>query len=232
MNLLIVEDDASIAELERTYLEFYGYVCDIAGDSDTALSMFAQKEYILAVIDVMLPGSVDGFGLCRKIREISDIPLLIVSARTGDDDKITGLGLGADDYITKPFNGGELVARVKAHISRYRRLTGSAAEEETASKELRVKDIVIDTENHRVTVSGKEVRFTEKEYHLLLFFCENPDRTFSKEHLFDRVWDMDSFGDISTVTVHVKKIRDKLEKNGGCRPYIDTVWGVGYRFLP
>ena len=228
MKLLIIEDDASIAELEKTYLDFYGYECDIAGDSDKGLALFEKGDYALVLVDVMLPGSMDGLGLCKALRRRSNVPLIIVSAKADDADKIAALGLGIDDYITKPFNAGELVARVKAHISRYESLTGPEAERKKATVEIR--DIVIDKGSHKVFVRGKEMKFTEKEYQLLLFMAENPDIAFTKDQIFDRIWGMDSIGDISTVTVHVKKVRDKLENSESLKPYIETVWGVGYRF--
>lgn len=228
MKLLIIEDDASIAELEKTYLDFYGYQCDIASDSDSGLTMFEKGDYALALVDVMLPGSMDGLGLCKAIRRRSDVPLIIVSAKADDADKISALGLGIDDYITKPFNAGELVARVKAHISRYEALTNKDAARKNAQVEIR--DIVIDRGSHKVFLRGKEMKFTEKEYQLLLFLAENPDIAFTKDQIFDRIWGMDSIGDISTVTVHIKKVRDKLEPGDSLKPYIETVWGVGYRF--
>ena len=226
MKILIVEDDLSIGELEKTYLEFYGYECVIAGDSDTALSQLQKSSFDLYLIDIMLPGSLDGLGLCKVLRGQTDAPIIVVTAKTDDADKITALGLGIDDYITKPFHSGELVARVKAHLSRYEALTGRA---KTAKNEISLRNIVIDRDNHKVTVSGKEVKFTDKEYQILLFLLENPDRVFTKEQLFDRIWGMEAFGDISTVTVHMKKVRDKLGKNEAGE-YIETVWGVGYRF--
>lgn len=227
MKLLIIEDDASIAELEKTYLQFYGYDCDIAADSDSGWSMFSKEKYGLVIVDIMLPGSMDGLELCRRIRVTADVPLIIVSAKADDADKITALGLGIDDYITKPFNAGELVARVKAHISRYETLTGKETEQKNAVVEIR--DIRIEKDSRKVFVRGREVRFTEKEYQVLLLLAERPGVVFTKDQIFDRIWGMEAFGDISTVTVHVKKVRDKLEQSEG-RPYIETVWGVGYRF--
>lgn len=228
MKILIIEDDPSIAELEKTYLDFYGYECDIAADSDEGLSLALRQDYVLIIVDVMLPGSMDGLSLCAKVRKEKDVPLIIVSAKAEDADKIAGLGLGIDDYITKPFNAGELVARVKAHIGRYEALTQK--DRGPKKNTLHVRDLIIEKDSHKVFVRGKEVRFTDKEYQLLLFLAENPDIVFSKEHLFDRIWGIDAFGDISTVTVHIKKVRDKVESDPELYPYIETVWGVGYRF--
>lgn len=228
MKLLIVEDDASIAELEKTYLDFYGYECDIAANGENGLALFEKGQYSLVIVDVMLPGAMDGLDLCRVIRRRSDVPLMIVSAKVDDADKIAALGLGIDDYITKPFHGGELVARVRAHISRYEALTNK----ETVPKRstVTIRDIVIDKGSHKVIFRGKEVKFTEKEFQILLLLAEHPDIAFTKDQIFDYVWGMDSMGDVSTVTVHVKKIRDKLNGGEGAKPYIETVWGVGYRF--
>lgn len=228
MKLLIIEDDASIAELEKTYLEFYGYECDIAADGEHGLALFEKGEYGLVIVDVMLPGSMDGLDVCRFVRRRSDVPLIIVSAKVDDADKITALGLGIDDYITKPFHAGELVARVKAHISRYEALTNKETVPQRST--VAIRDIVIDKGSHKVIFRGKEVKFTEKEFQILLLLAENPDIAFTKDQIFDRIWGMDSMGDVSTVTVHVKKIRDKLNSRDGSKPYIDTVWGVGYRF--
>ncbi|MBR5329375.1 MAG: response regulator transcription factor [Firmicutes bacterium] len=228
MKLLIIEDDLSIAELEKTYLDFYGYACDIAADGERGLALFEKENYCLVIVDVMLPGNMDGLDVCRAIRRRSDVPLIIVSAKADDADKIVALGLGIDDYVTKPFNAGELVARVKAHIARYEALTCKEAAPKKNTVEIR--DIVIDKGSHKVIFRGQEVRFTEKEYQILLLLAENPDIAFTKDQIFDRVWGIDSMGDVSTVTVHVKKVRDKLENEGDLKPYIETVWGVGYRF--
>jgi DNA-binding response OmpR family regulator len=228
LKILIIEDDPSIAELEKTYLDFYGYECDIAPNGDEGLLLALKEDYRLIIIDVMLPGSMDGFALCTKIREKKDVPLIIVSAKADDADKIAGLGLGIDDYITKPFNAGELVARVKAHIGRYEALTQK--DQAVKSNVLQIRDLTIEKDSHKVFLLEKEVKFTDKEYQLLLFLAENPNIVFSKEHLFDRIWGIDAFGDISTVTVHIKKVRDKIETDAELYPYIETVWGVGYRF--
>ncbi len=229
MDILIIEDDASIAELEKTYLEFYGYAVDIAETAAAGLTLFEEKTYDMVIVDVMLPGEMDGLDFCREVRRVSDVPMMVVSAKADDADKISALGLGIDDYLTKPFNTGELVARVKAHISRYEALTSR----ETPEKRnvTKVRDLAVDRDSRRVTVRGREVRFTEKEYQLLLFFIDHPDVVFTRDQLFDHIWGMESFGDISTVTVHVKKIRDKLETPENLKPYIETIWGVGYRFL-
>ncbi len=231
--VLIVEDDQAIAELERDFLEVNGYEVTLRADGRQALEEALEQEYDLIILDVMLPG-MDGFDLLRRIRETTFIPVLMVSARKEDIDKIRGLGLGADDYVTKPFSPTELVARVKAHLERYDRLTGVAAGTGSSharkSRELNIRELTIQVDARRVTVRGTEVTMTTKEFDLLLFLAENPDRVFSKEALLDRVWGIDNYGDTATVTVHVGKIRDKIQKEPSRHQFIETVWGAGYRF--
>ncbi|HOQ01293.1 MAG TPA: response regulator transcription factor [Acetivibrio clariflavus] len=224
--ILIIEDEVSIAELQRDYLEINGYEVDIEKTGDKGLARALREDFDLIILDLMLP-NIDGFEICRKIREFKNIPILMVSARKEDIDKIRGLGLGTDDYITKPFSPNELVARVTAHISRYERLVGS---NEKKSKTISVRNLVIDKDARRVWVEGQEVTLTTKEFDLLLFLAENPNRVFSREELFDRIWNMDAVGDVSTVTVHIKKIREKIELDSSKPQYIETIWGIGYRF--
>ena len=224
--ILIVEDEISIAELERDYLELSGFEVDLESDGDAGLSAALEKDYDLIILDIMLPGT-DGFEICRKVREKKDTPILIVTAKKEDIDKIRGLGLGADDYITKPFSPSELVARVKAHLSRYERLTGS---EKNHNDIIEIRGLKIDKTARRVWVNGVEKQFTTKEFDLLTFLTEHPNHVFTKEELFREIWDMDSIGDIATVTVHIKKIREKIEYNTAKPQYIETIWGVGYRF--
>jgi len=224
--ILIIEDEVSIAELQRDYLEINGYEVDIEKTGDKGLARALREDFDLIILDLMLP-NIDGFEICRKIREFKNIPILMVSARKEDIDKIRGLGLGTDDYITKPFSPNELVARVTAHISRYERLVGS---NEKKSKTIAVRNLVIDKDARRVWVEGQEVTLTTKEFDLLLFLAENPNRVFSREELFDRIWNMDAVGDVSTVTVHIKKIREKIELDSSKPQYIETIWGIGYRF--
>ena len=224
--ILIVEDEISIAELERDYLELSGFEVDLESDGDAGLSAALEKDYDLIILDIMLPGT-DGFEICRKVREKKDTPILMVTAKKEDIDKIRGLGLGADDYITKPFSPSELVARVKAHLSRYERLTGS---EKNHNDIIEIRGLKIDKTARRVWVNGTEKQFTTKEFDLLTFLAEHPNHVFTKEELFREIWDMDSIGDIATVTVHIKKIREKIEYNTAKPQYIETIWGVGYRF--
>ncbi|ABB16202.1 response regulator transcription factor [Carboxydothermus hydrogenoformans] len=223
--VLIIEDDRSIAELERDYLEVAGFLVEIAVNGDQGLKKALEEEYDLILLDLMLPG-IDGFEVLRKVRAEKDTPVLLVSARREDIDKIRGLGLGADDYITKPFSPSELVARVKAHIGRYERLTGGRKNQDL----LEFPGLVIDTAARRVFAGDKEVNLTGKEFDLLLFLAKNPNRVFTKEELFERIWGMDSLGDLSTVTVHIRKLREKIEKDPSNPQYIETIWGVGYRF--
>jgi DNA-binding response OmpR family regulator len=225
LKILIIEDETSIAELERDYLVINGFECDIAENGVKGLEMALKNEYALVVLDIMLPG-IDGFAICTKIRETKDIPVLLISAKKDEIDKIRGFGLGADDYMTKPFSPGELVARVKMHIARYDRLTGKKEKASTLS----IRGLVIDKNARKVMVSGEEKQFTAKEYDLLMFLAENPNRVFSRDILFDRIWGMDSIGDVATVTVHVQRIREKIEADTQNPQYIETVWGAGYRF--
>lgn len=224
--ILIVEDELSIAELEKDYLELSGFNVDIETDGTEGLKAGLNGEYDLIVLDLMLPGT-DGFEICRAIREKKNIPILMVSAKKDDIDKIRGLGLGADDYMTKPFSPSELVARVKAHLARYERLMGAGAKENAV---IEIRGIRIDKTARRVYVNGEEKPFTTKEFDLLTFLAENPNHVFTKDELFREIWDMESIGDIATVTVHIKKIREKIEANTAKPQYIETIWGVGYRF--
>ena len=224
--ILIVEDEEAIADLEKDYLELSGFEVEIANDGTEGLSKALTEEYDLFILDLMLPG-VDGFEICKEIREKKNTPILMVSAKKDDIDKIRGLGLGADDYVTKPFSPSELVARVKAHLARYERLIGSNTVENDV---IEIRGIKIDKTARRVWVNGEEKPFTTKEFDLLTFLAENPNHVFTKEELFREIWDMESIGDIATVTVHIKKIREKIELNTAKPQYIDTIWGVGYRF--
>ena len=224
--ILIVEDEQEIAELEKDYLELSGFEVEIETDGESGLQRALEGEFDLYILDLMLPG-VNGFEICTKIRKENDKPILMVSAKKDDIDKIHGLGLGADDYITKPFSPSELVARVKAHISRYQRISSNMAENHD---EIEIRGLKIDKTARRVWVNGEEKNLTTKEFDLLTFLAEHPNHVFSKEELFSRIWDMELIGDIATVTVHIKKIREKIEPDKSRPQYIETIWGVGYRF--
>ena len=223
--ILIIEDDEDIAELERDYLEANGFTVEIVTDGLEGKKRALADRVNLIILDIMLPG-MDGFQVCRQVRETRNIPILLVSARQEDVDKIRGLGLGADDYIVKPFSPTELVARVKAHLKRYQQLTGQKKENTV----LQQGSLTIDVTGHRVFVKDREVIMPNKEFALLVFLAENPGVVFSKETLFQRIWGEDSLGDTATVSVHVNRIREKIERNSAKPAYIETVWGVGYRF--
>lgn len=224
--ILIIEDEISIAELEKDYLELSNFEVCIEGNGSRGLQRALSEEFDLFILDLMLP-DMDGFDICKEIRRVKNVPILMVSAKKEDIDKIRGLGLGADDYITKPFSPSELVARVKAHLERYETLTSV---DQTKNEEVKIRGIRIDKTARRVWVHDEEKPFTSKEFDLLTFLAENPNRVFSKEELFSTIWEMEPEGDIATVTVHIKKIREKIEYNTAKPQYIETIWGVGYRF--
>ena len=224
--ILIIEDEEVIADLERDYLELSGFEVEIKNNGKDGLSEALKGDYSLVILDLMLP-EMDGFEVCKRIREERNIPIIMVSAKKEDIDKIRGLGLGADDYMTKPFSPSELVARVKAHLNRYDRLVGSTQKKNDL---IEIRGLQIDKTASRVWVDKEEKAFTTKEFDLLAFLAENPNRVFTKEEIFREIWDMDSIGDIATVTVHIKKIREKIEYESANPQYIETIWGVGYRF--
>ena len=224
--ILIVEDEIAIAELEKDYLELSGFEVEVEQQGDVGLYRALNEEFNLIILDLMLPG-VDGFEICRKIRETKNTPIIIVSAKKDDIDKIRGLGMGADDYMTKPFSPSEMVARVKAHLARYERLISSGMPNNDI---VEIRGIKIDKTARRVWINGEETNFTSKEFDLLTFLAQNPNHVFTKDELFQEIWDMESIGDIATVTVHIKKIREKIEYDTSKPQYIETIWGVGYRF--
>lgn len=224
--ILIIEDEEAIADLEKDYLELSDFDVTIEYDGEEGLKQALSGDYGLIILDLMLPG-MDGFEVCKHIREKKDVPVIMVSAKKDDIDKIRGLGLGADDYLTKPFSPSELVARVKAHLSRYSRLVGNNAKKNDI---IEIRELKIDKTARRVFIDGVEKPFTTKEFDLLTFLAENPNHVFSKEELFRQIWNMESVGDIATVTVHIKKIREKIEYDTSNPQYIETIWGVGYRF--
>lgn len=222
--ILIIEDEEAIAELEKDYLEMSGFDTEIEPDGSSGLDKALKEDYALVILDLMLPG-LDGFSVCKQIREKKNTPIIMVSAKKDDIDKIRGLGLGADDYMTKPFSPSEMVARVNAHLARYERLVGA-----TANEMIEIRGLKIDKTARRVYIDGEEKTFTTKEFDLLTFLAQNPNHVYTKEDLFRNIWDMESVGGIATVTVHIKKIREKIEKDTSNPQYIETIWGVGYRF--
>ena len=224
--ILIIEDETSIAELEKDYLELSGFEVELEEQGDVGLERALNEDFDLLILDLMLPG-MDGFEICKRFREVKNTPIIMISAKKDDIDKIRGLGLGADDYMTKPFSPSEMVARVKAHLARYERLIGSGSPE---NEIIEIRGLKSDKTARRVWVNGEEKNFTTKEFDLLTFLAQNPNHVYTKEELFREIWDMDSIGDIATVTVHIKKIREKIEFNTAKPQYIETIWGVGYRF--
>jgi len=224
--ILIVEDEVSIAELERDYLQIEGFAVDIETDGLRGLQRGEQEEFDLIILDLMLPG-LDGFEICRKLRKTSAVPIIMISAKTEDMDKVRGLGLGADDYMIKPFSPLELVARVKAHIARYERLSGIRPDNHD---EIEIKGLVINRSSRRVFLNEQELTLSSKEFDLLLFLAANPNHVLSKEQIYVNIWGEDALGDLSTVAVHIRKIREKIESDPSNPQYLETVWGSGYRF--
>ncbi|NLC72598.1 MAG: response regulator transcription factor [Ruminococcaceae bacterium] len=223
--ILVIEDDRDIAEIERDYLEIEGYTVEIEQNGEEGLKKALSGSYDLILLDLMLPG-IDGFQICRKLREKLEIPIIMVTARREDIDKIRGLGLGADDYVEKPFSPGVLIARVKSHLSRYKRLTGA----EGPKSEICLGGIKLNTETHRVYVDDVEIELKNKEFELLLFLMINVDIVFNREQLYERIWGLEAMGDNATVVVHINRLREKIEKDPSSPRYIETVWGAGYRF--
>ena len=231
---LIIEDDRAIGELERDYLEAAGFAASIQTDGSAALrtaqSTLPENAFDLYVVDLMLPGS-DGFAICRELRSRTERPILVVSARDGDMDKVRALGLGADDYVTKPFSPAELVARAKAHIDRYERLLGAAPSGESAATTIFARDVVIDLEKKAVSVAGRPVQLTATEFSILTLLAGAPGRVYSREEIFERVRGEGTYGEVSTVTVHIRRLREKIETDPSDPSHIETVWGMGYRFV-
>jgi DNA-binding response OmpR family regulator len=227
--ILIVEDDPEIAMLEKDYLEIHGFETEIIVDGKQALAAFQKGNYDLVLLDLMLPGQ-NGYDICRQIRDKIGIPILMVTARTESTDKILGLGLGADDYISKPFDPAELVARVKSHLNRYKRLTGST--KGSKNDAIIIGDLKIMPKSWRVYKGETEIKLPNREFELLLFLAQNPNSVFSKEQLFEKIWGLDYLGDSATVTVHINLIREKIEEDPSKPKIIETVWGAGYRLNP
>jgi DNA-binding response OmpR family regulator len=225
--ILIIEDEKSIAELERDYLEINGFATEMVLTGDQGLHLALSQDYDLILLDVMLP-NMDGFEILKRVRSVKDIPIILVTAKKEEIDKVRGLGLGADDYLVKPFSPNELVARVKAHLSRFERLS---MRQKPESQEIFIRGLYIDRSSRRVFINNQEVIFTTKEFDVLTFLALNPNQVFSKDHLFERIWGLESMGDVSTVTVHIRKIREKIEKDPSNPEYLETIWGAGYRFI-
>ncbi len=224
--ILIIEDERAIAELERDYLEIENFLVVIANDGEKGLELSLNEDFDLIVLDLMLP-KISGFEICKRIREIKNIPIIIVSAKNDDIDKVRGLGLGADDYISKPFSPLELVARIKGNINRYEILING----KSPKNEINIGELSLNIDSRRVYMNEKEIILTRKEFDILLLLVQNREIVLSKETIFDKVWGYDFFGDISTVAVHIRKLREKIELNPKKPKYIETVWGTGYRFI-
>lgn len=226
--ILIIEDEEAIAMIEQDYLELSNFETEVVGDGARALQKLSDNSYDLILLDLMLPGGMSGYDVCKKIRGQVDIPIIMVTAKTESLDKVLGLELGADDYLTKPFDPAELVARVKANLNQYERLKGQTAQAE--EKLVIGNGIVMELGSYKVTKDGKELRFPNKEFELLRFLAQNPNYVYSKEQLFEKIWGYDYIGDPATVAVHINRIREKIEQDSNNPKLIETVWGVGYRF--
>ena len=224
--ILIIEDDRDIAEIERDFLSINGMEADIAEDGIKGIELEKKNSYRLILLDLMLPG-MDGFAVCRKLRELTDVPIIMVTARKEDIDKIRGLGLGADDYVEKPFSPSVLVARVKANLAQYDRLKQDS---ETKQNIINIAEYSVNTSTHTVMKNGTEIELKNKEYELFLFLIMNADIVFDKETIYERIWGFDAMGDTATVAVHINRLREKLEDDPSHPKHILTVWGVGYRF--
>ena len=225
-HILIIEDDINIAELERDFLQLNGYESDIAQDGEEGLKKALTGIYDVIIVDLMLPKK-NGNEIIKEVRKKFEIPIIVVSARTEDIDKIRGLDFGADDYLTKPFSPAELAARIKSHINRYERLKGNS---DVAIETITRVGLEISTSSHRVLVNGEEVQMTSKEFSILLLLAENPNIVFTKEQIFEKIWGGEVYSDTATVPVHIQKIRKKIEKDPSNPEYIETLWGTGYRF--
>lgn len=224
--VLVVEDEQEIRELIRDYLEVEGFEVAMAADGEEGLEQFNTYEPDIIVLDIMLP-KIDGMEICKTIRNKSNIPILMLSAKKSDVDKVLGLGLGADDYMTKPFSPKELVARIKAQLRRYKELSQTNVQKNS----LEFKDLKIDLDAYNVFLEGKKIQLSAKEFEILKFLALNPERVYSREQIFDQIWGFNEYGDINTVTVHIRKIREKIEQDSSNPEYIETVWGVGYKFV-
>ena len=227
-NILIIEDDNDIAEIERDYLELGGFSVTVRADGESGLTEAKSGRYDLVLLDLMLPGK-DGFTVCRELRAVSDIPILMVTARREDVDKIRGFGFGADDYVEKPFSPSVLVARVKAHLARQERIRPHEPEKKT---DLRFGELSLNTVTHRLFRGEKEIPLKNKEYELLCFLMRHPDQIFGREDLYEHIWGLESLGDNITVAVHINRLREKIEDDPQNPRYLQTVWGAGYRFCP
>lgn len=227
--ILIVEDDADISMVEQAYLESAGFLTEIVIEGEKVSGLLEEESFDLILLDLMLPGK-SGYEICREIRGKVDIPILMVTARTESVDKIRGLGLGADDYIAKPFDPAELVARVHANLRQYERMLKKLPGEEAETpEEIRIQDLRILVNSWKVYKGEREIKFPNREFELLKFLAMNPNIVFSKEQLFEKIWGYDYVGDSATVMVHINRIREKIEDDSKNPKILETVWGAGYR---
>lgn len=229
-NILIIEDDINMAEMERDFLEGSGYIPHVAKNSEEAIKIMSKENIDAIILDVNLPEE-DGFSLCRRLRELTDAPIIFATGRADDADIVRGLGLGADDYLVKPFKGTVLVAHLKAQLATHKRLSNKNTYKPCLEEGISIGELTIRPKARQILLENKEVVITGKEFDLLLFLVEHPNEVFSKEQLFEHIWGLDPIGEPATVTVHINRLRDKLKSVTG-RPYekIETVWGAGYRF--
>jgi DNA-binding response OmpR family regulator len=227
--ILIIEDDLNIAELQQDYLEVEGFAADICADGSAGLKQFQENGYDLLILDIMLPG-LDGLEILRSLRDEKEVPVILISAKKEEIDKIKGFNLGADDYITKPFSPGELVARVKAHLQNYEKLKKKFSQKQIRNNTVVIRGLRIEKEARRVYIYDKETNLAQKEFELLLYLAGHPNRVFGRDELFEKVWGLEALGDSATVTVHIARLRDKIESDPSNPQYIQTVWGAGYRF--
>lgn len=225
--ILIVEDDDDIASIEKDYLEVSGYQVTVEENGTAGLTEALTGDYDLILLDVMLPG-MDGFQIVRKLRDKVDIPIMMVTAKRTDIDKIRGLGFGADDYIEKPFSPGVLVAKVKSQLAQYERLKGKPEDR----KRITISGITLESDTHRIWVRGEEKVLPNKEFQLLEFLMVHADVVYSRETLYTRIWGMDSLGNTATVPVHINRLREAVEEDPANSRHILTIWGVGYKFKP
>ena len=227
VRVLIADDEREIRELVKKYMERELYKVDVAANGEEALHLFDQNDYNLVILDLMMP-KIDGFEVCRRLRNKTNIPIVMLTAKDQEVEKILGLGIGADDYITKPFSINEVVARVKALMRRFLVLNGSGSAAEDTK--ITFKDMSIDLKKYTVTLAGHEISLTAKEFELLRFFASHPEQVFTKTQLFRNVWNSHYIEDDNTVMVHIRKLRKKIEQDPSNPQFIQTVWGIGYKF--
>ncbi|MDQ0178047.1 response regulator transcription factor [Bacillus chungangensis] len=229
IQVLIADDEKEIRDLLQKYLQREMYKVDVAANGEEVLRLFDQKKYNLIILDLMMP-KIDGIEVCRTLRNKTNIPILMLTAKDEEVDKVLGLSIGADDYITKPFSINEVIARVKAHMRRFLILgsNGSSVHEETMIK---FKNLTIDVKKYTIMKAGEEVSLTAKEFELLKFFASHPEQVFTKTQIFRQVWGSEFVEDDNTVMVHIRKLRKKIEDDPSDPKFIQTVWGIGYKFV-